>query len=190
VLRVADTCCFRKWSESQPVAESQDTMAFAPNADLTCTICDTLYPTANCVFSFDCATEHGCRGHLCWTCLQKSTLSGMSAEPRCPHCRREVRKYTYAYFARHCRFDTLQDRADRADKLQAELNQQKYLMIAVSSERDMLRERLSQWRAWSSATRSALMSMPSSSAHVSASARAERSRSPPPVHRFEGEYTG
>ena len=165
-------------------------MAFALNADLTCTICETLYATANCVFSFDCAVEHGCRGHLCWTCLQKHTLSGMSAETRCPHCRRPVSKYTYTHFAMQGRMDALQDRADRAEKLQAELNQQKQLLIAVSGERDMIRDRLSQWRAWSSTTRSALMAMPSSSAQVSTSVRPERSRSPPSARSFEGECNG
>lgn len=45
-------------------------MSFSANDELFCPICDTLYATANSAFVLSCADD-GCKGHLCFDCLQK-----------------------------------------------------------------------------------------------------------------------
>ena len=84
---------------------------------------------------------------------------------------------------------------DRVDELQAETNQLKQKVMFLTGERDGLqhtmyglRELSNQWKAWATASRSVLMTMPGSDPQPPPRA-AERSRSP--VTRAPlGEYNG
>ena len=154
-------------------------MPFIPNDSFACQICEKVYETGNHAFALSCADE-GCRSNMCWDCLQKAVFSGMH-EQKCPHCRRTVTGHTYALFANYKLAASLEEKLSSA---QAERK-----MVFANGERDMLMDRINQWRDWSLASKATLLNMPPS-AQPARSVRLDRSRSPPAARAPTGEYNG
>ena len=166
-------------------------MPFVANEDLCCPICENAYATANSAFSLDCS-EQGCRGHLCFDCLQKSCFPGNSAADKtCPHCRRAVKSYSYAFFAVQKQVTGLQDKLSAAD---AETSRLKKNLLIAKFDAQRAMERLDEWGAWATASKSALLAMPSSATLAVVLSPRARSRSPRRQVRPSGvmyaEYDG
>ena len=163
-------------------------MSFSANDELFCPICDTIYATANSAFVLSCADD-GCKGHLCFDCLQKAVFPGNAQEKTCPHCRRSVASYSYAFFGTHKSVSQLQDKVGMAE---IEVNRLKKTLAAAKNEAEQASSRLVDWCRWGTAAKAALGNMPSSAAppHVRGAAagaaaagvqpepEAARSRSP------------
>jgi uncharacterized Zn-finger protein len=159
-------------------------MSFSANDELFCPICDTLYATANSAFVLSCADD-GCKGHLCFDCLQKAVFPGNAQEKSCPHCRRAVTTYSYAFFGTHKCVSQLQDKVGMAE---IEVNRLTKRLAAAKTDAEQFSSRLVDWCRWGTAAKAALGNMPSSATppHVrggaSAGAQPEpeaaRSRSP------------
>ena len=172
-------------------------MPFVANEDLCCPICDTVYATANSAFVLTCSDE-GCKGHLCFDCLQLAVFPGNSTQDRmCPHCRRTVQGYSYAFFGTHKSVSALQDKLSSAD---AEASRLRKRLATAKAEAEQSTSRLNEWCVWATAAKSALLAMPSSATppHVRVvvsgppESEAGRSRSPRQV-RPSGvfpEYNG
>ena len=159
-------------------------MPFVPNDTFACQICEKIYETGNHAFTLSCA-EEGCRGHMCWECIQKAVFSNMH-DQKCPHCRRSVTSYTYALFSNCKLIASLEEKLSSA---QADLGALKRNIVFANGERDMLMDRINQWRDWSLASKAILLNMPPS-AQPARSVRLDRSRSPPATRAPLGEYNG
>ena len=176
-------------------------MPFAANEELCCPICEVIYSTANSSFVLSCAKE-GCQGHLCFDCLQKAVFPGNRSSQdgtTCPHCRRTVDSYSYAFFAAHKNVSALQDKLTASD---ADAKRLTKSLATAKAQADEATHRLQDWCAWATATKSAIQAMPSSAIppHVRAFAGPQldsdtaRSRSPRSSVRTSGamysEYNG
>ena len=173
-------------------------MTFSANDDLSCPICETLYATANSVFVLSCADD-GCKGHMCFDCMQRAVFPGNAQEKSCPHCRRAVATYSYAFFGTHKCVSELQDKVGLAE---IEVGRLKRSLAAAKAEAEQATSRLTEWCRWATAAKAALVSMPSSAtppqlrgAAVSAQPEPDsRSRSPRQQVRPAGvlyaEYSG
>ena len=159
---------------------------FIANADLCCQICEKTYATANSALSLDCALKHGCKNHMCFDCIQKSSFSEITPEKKCPFCRRDVECYTFAYFANVKAVAPLQDQVEKAN---AEVTRLQHLVALANADQDMLRSRLNAWKSWAGTARASLLDMPDGQANR-APVHVDRSRSPPSARNFEGEYRG
>ena len=175
-------------------------MPFAANEELCCPICEVTYSTSNSVFTLSCAAV-GCQGHLCFDCLQKAVFPGNRSSQdgaTCPHCRRAVDSYSYAFFAAHKNVSALQDKLTASD---ADVKRLTKSLATAKAQADEATQRLQDWCAWATATKGAIQAMPSSAIppHVRAfsgpqpDSEAARSRSPRSV-RVSGvmysEYNG
>lgn len=128
-------------------------------------------------------TLRGCKGHMCFDCLQKAVFPGNSAqESSCPHCRRAVSNYSYAFFATYKNVSLLQD---KLSGFETEVGRMKKHLAVARAEAEQATTRLDEWCRWATAAKSSLQAMPSSSmphAHVSAPPQRDsetaRSRSP------------
>ena len=160
-------------------------MPFAANEELCCPICEVIYSTANSVFVLSCAAD-GCQGHLCFDCVQKAVFPGNQTaqdDSKCPHCRRVVDSYSYAFFAAHKNVSTLQDKLSASD---AEVKRLTKSLATAKAQAEESTHRLKDWCQWATATKSAIQAMPSSATppHVRAFAGTQpdsetrRSRSP------------
>ena len=160
-------------------------MSFSANDELFCPICDTLYATANSAFVLSCADD-GCKGHLCFDCMQKAVFPGNAQEKTCPHCRRSVATYSYAFFGTHKSVSQLQDKVAMAE---VEVNRLTKRLAASKADAEQFSSRLVDWCRWGTAAKAALGNMPSSATppHVRGGAsagtqpeqpEAARSRSP------------
>jgi hypothetical protein len=153
-------------------------MAFAANEELTCPICEVVYSTANATFTLSCAAE-GCQGNLCFDCLQKAVFPGnrSSDGSNCPHCRRAVDSYSYAFFASHKNVSALQDKLSASD---AEVKRLTKSLATAKAQAEDSMNRLKDWCQWATATKSAIQAMPSSATPPRARSFASppRSRSP------------
>ena len=179
-------CTARSVSQalSRPSLITLCLMSFSANDELFCSICDTLYATANSAFVLSCADD-GCKGHLCFDCMQKAVFPGNAQEKTCPHCRRSVATYSYAFFGTHKSVSQLQDKVAMAE---VEVNRLTKRLAAAKADAEQFSSRLVDWCRWGTAAKAALGNMPSSATppHVrggaAASAQPEpeaaRSRSP------------
>ena len=162
-------------------------MSFSANDELFCPICDTVYATANSAFVLSCADD-GCKGHLCFDCLQKAVFPGNAQEKTCPHCRRAVATYSYAFFTTHKSVSQLQDKVGMAE---IEVNRLTKRLAAAKTDAEQFSSRLIDWCRWGTAGKAALGNMPSTATppHVRGAAagaaagvqpepEAARSRSP------------
>ena len=107
-------------------------------------------------------------------------------DQKCPHCRRPATHYTYALFSNCKLIVSLEEKLSTA---QAELAALKRKAVFANGERDMLMDRINQWRDWSLASKAVLLNMPPS-AQPARSVRLDRSRSPPITRAPLGEYNG
>ena len=117
----------------------------------------------------------------------------------CPHCRRAVLGYSYAFFAAHKSASNLQDRLSLSE---AEVIRMKKTLAVAKAEAEQATHRVDEWCRWATAAKSALQAMPSSATppHVRAFAGPQpdsdtaRSRSPRSSVRTSGamysEYNG
>ena len=153
-------------------------------------------------FVLSCAGD-GCQGHLCFDCVSKAVFPGNRSSQdgaHCPHCRRVVDSYSYAFFAAHTNVSALQDKLAASD---AELKRLNKSLTTAKAQAEESTQRLKDWCAWAAATKAAIQAMPSSAIppHVRASAgsqpdaeTAPRSRSPRSSVRVSGvmysEYNG
>jgi hypothetical protein len=137
-------------------------MSFAANEELCCPICDVVYSTANSAFVLSCSAD-GCQGHLCFDCLQKACFSGTRSSQDggglCPHCRRAVDSYSYAFFAAHKNVSALQDKLSASD---AEVKRLTKSLATAKAQAEESTSRLKDWCQWGTATKSAIQAMPSS----------------------------
>ena len=159
-------------------------MTFAQNTTQCCQICDTVYATANQAFALNCADE-GCKAHTCFDCLQKAVFSDSGNQDKlCPHCRRPVHSYSYAFFSVRQDVKALGVQLAAAD---AEATRLKSRLAMAKSKADRTIQRLDDWRTWAAASKNALLAMPSAASlsHVVN----PRSRSRSPSVRYV-EYTG
>ena len=128
---------------------------------------------------------------------QKLRLRGVfpgnsSGEATCPHCRRVVVGYTYAFFATHRSVSELQD---KFSQLEAKVNRMNKNIALAKADSEAATRRVDEWCRWATAAKASLQAMPPSSmptVHVvvaphpeSETARRSRSRS-----RIIGEYNG
>ena len=132
-------------------------MSFSANDELFCPICDTLYATANSAFVLSCADD-GCKGHLCFDCMQKAVFPGNAQEKTCPHCRRSVATYSYAFFGTHKSVSQLQDKVAMAE---VEVNRLTKRLAASKADAEQFSSRLVDWCRWGTAAKAALGNMPS-----------------------------
>ena len=132
-------------------------MSFSANDELCCPICDTLYATANSAFVLSCADD-GCKGHLCFDCLQKAVFPGNAQDKTCPHCRRSVATYSYAFFGTHKSVSQLQDKVAMAE---VEVNRLTKRLAAAKADAEQFSSRLVDWCRWGTAAKAALGNMPS-----------------------------
>jgi hypothetical protein len=160
-------------------------MPFVANEELCCPICDVLYSTASSAFVLSCAKD-GCQGHLCFECLQRAVFPGNRSSQdatTCPHCRRAVLGYSYAFFAAHKNVSALQDKLTASE---AEMGRLTKSLATARAQAEEATHRLTDWCRWATAAKSALQAMPSSATppHVRAvvsphpDSEAARSRSP------------
>ena len=161
-------------------------MPFAANEELCCPICDVTYSTANSVFTLSCSAE-GCQGHMCFDCVQKAVFPGTRSSQdgsSCPHCRRVVDSYSYAFFAAHKNVSILQDKLSASD---AEVKRLTKNLATAKAQAEESTNRLKDWCQWATATKSFIQAMPSSATppHIRAfaghqldSETGRRSRSP------------
>ena len=157
-------------------------MSFSANDDLFCPIWDTLCATANSVFSLSFA-NNGCKGHMCFDCMQGAVFPGNAQEKTCPHCRRAVATYSYAVFGTHKSVSQLQDKLGLAE---IEVSRLTKRLAAAKADAEQASSRLVEWCRWGTAAKAALGNMPYSAsppqARVAVSSQPEteaaRSRSP------------
>ena len=136
-------------------------MSFLANEELCCPICGVIYFTPNSAFSLSCAAQ-GCQGHLCFDCLQQAVFPGNQIaldDSKCPHCRRVVDSYSYAFFGAHRFVSTLQDRLS-ASAVEVERLTKSLATTKAQAAESM--HRLEEWCEWATATKSAIQAMPSS----------------------------
>ena len=136
-------------------------MSFLANEELCCPICGVIYFTPNSAFSLSCAAQ-GCQGHLCFDCLQKAVFPGNRIsldDTKCPHCRRVVDSYSYAFFAAHSHVSSLQDRLSASD---VEVKRLTKSLATTKAQAAESMHRLQEWCEWATATKSAMQAMPSS----------------------------
>jgi uncharacterized Zn-finger protein len=152
-------CTIRSVSQalSRPSLIPLCLMSFSANDELFCPICDTIYATANSAFVLSCADD-GCKGHLCFDCLQKAVFPGNAQEKTCPHCRRAVATYSYAFFTTHKSVSQLQDKVGMAE---IEVNRLTKRLAAAKNEAEQASSRLVDWCRWGTAAKAALGNMPS-----------------------------
>lgn len=171
-------------------------MPFVANDELCCPICDVLYSTANSAFVLSCAKD-GCQGHLCFECLQRAVFPGNRSSQdatTCPHCRRAVLGYSYAFFAAHKNVSALQDKLTASE---AEVGRLTKSLATARTQAEEATRRLNDWCRWATAAKSALQAMPSSATppHVRAvvspqpDSEAARSRSPRSVRPSGALYS-
>ena len=132
-------------------------MSFSANDELFCPICDTIYATANSAFVLSCADD-GCKGHLCFDCLQKAVFPGNAQDKTCPHCRRAVATYSYAFFTTHKSVSQLQDKVGMAE---IEVNRLTKRLAAAKADAEQASSRRVDWCRWGTAAKAALGNMPS-----------------------------
>jgi len=151
-------------------------MSFATNTILCCQICDTVYATANHAFALNCADE-GCKAHTCFDCMQKAVFSGSGNQDKlCPHCRRPVHSYSYAFFSVCQDMKALREQLAAAD---AEATHLKSRLAMSKLKADRAAQRLDDWRTWATASKNALLAMPSAATLPHVVSPRPRSRSPP-----------
>ena len=127
-----------------------------------------------------------------WESRGVGAAGGVSAAIVWPRVGACPRRYSYTFFAVMKNTNRLQD---RVAELQGETAQLKQKVTFLTGERDGLQHRLlglrefsNQWKAWATASRSVLLSMPGAEPQPPPRA-SERSRSP--VTRAPlGEYNG
>ena len=111
-------------------------------------------------------------------------------EAMCPHCRRVVSHYSYAFFATHKSVSCLQD---KIAALESEIGRAKKNLAHAKAEAEQATARVGDWCTWARAAKSSIQAMPPSSmphAHTSVPPHREseiaRSRSPrqPPQVRL------
>ena len=116
-----------------------------------------------------------------------------SGEATCPHCRRVVIGYTYAFFATLKFVSELQD---KVSQLEAKVNRMNKNIALTKADSEAATRRVDEWCRWATAAKASLQAMPPSSmpsVHVvvgphpesETTARRSRSRS-----RIVGEYNG
>ena len=159
-------------------------MAFAANTVLCCQICDTVYATANHAFALNCSDE-GCKAHLCFDCMQKAVFAGSGHQDKlCPHCRRPVHSYSYAFFSEHQNVKALREQLIAAE---AEATHLKTRLAMSKCLAQRAAQRLDDWRKWAAESKNALLAMPSAAAPPRVVSPQPRSRSPRPRYV---EYNG
>ena len=135
-------------------------MAFVPNEDLFCPICDVVYASANSAFALSCAKD-GCKGHMCFDCISKAVFPGnRSVDPTCPHCRRVVLSYSYAFFETHKSVDALQG---KIAQLESEVGSMKKNVAMAKADAEQATRRLDEWHRWATSAKSSFQGMPPSS---------------------------
>ena len=118
---------------------------------------------------------------MCYDCVQQTVFPGNGADAEtCPHCRRPVDAYSYAFFAAHKNVSSLQD---RLSSLNAEVSGLKKSLAAANAEAEDANVRVDEWKRWAWVAKGKLASMPPSGAplvHVRSEpgSEAPRSRSP------------
>ena len=112
----------------------------------------------------------------------QAVFPGNSTEAICPHCRRGVSHYSYAFFATFKNVSILQD---RVAALQSEVGRSKKHLALTKAEAEQATSRLRGWSRWATAAKGSLQAMPPSSmphVHVSVPPQGDsetaRSRSP------------
>ena len=126
----------------------------------------------------------------------KAVFPGNAQQKVCPHCRRSVATYSYAFFGTHKCVSQLQDKVGMAE---IELGRLKKTLAAAKNEAEQASSRLVDWCRWGTAAKAALGNMPSSATppHVRGGAaagaqpepEAARSRSPRQVRPSGVLYT-
>ena len=120
--------------------------------------------------------------------------NGGAQEAICPHCRRAVSNYSYAFFATHKSVSCLQD---KISALESEIGRTKKNLAHAKAEAEQATARVGDWCTWARAAKSSIQAMPPSSmphAHTNAPPQREsetaRSRSPrqPQVRLARLEY--
>ena len=152
-------------------------------------ICDVLYATANSAFVLSCAKE-GCRGHLCYDCMQRAVFPGNSSGATCPHCRRAVTGYAYAFFPT---FKSLSKFQDRITQLETKVSRLNKNIALAKADSEAATRRVDEWCRWATAAKSSISNMPPSSMPtvvVSPQLDLESARSRSPRRVGVGEYNG
>ena len=117
--------------------------------------------------------------------MQKAVFSDSGNQDKlCPHCRRPVHSYSYAFFSVRQDVKALEVQLAAAD---AEETRLKSRLAMAKSKADRTIQRLDDWRTWATSSKTALLAMPSAASlsHVVN----PRSRSRSPSVRYV-EYTG
>ena len=117
-------------------------------------------------------------------------------EAMCPHCRRVVSHYSYAFFATHKSVSCLQD---KIAALESEIGRAKKNLAHAKAEAEQATARVGDWCTWARAAKSSIQAMPPSSmphAHTSVpppqrepeTARSRSPRQPPQVRLARLEF--
>ena len=131
---------------------------FAASTDLSCSICESVYLTANDAFVLSCS-DSGCKAMLCIDCMQKAVFASTSnREKLCPHCRRPATSYSYAFFSVHKHANALRDKVF-AKEVEAGRLKKRLASVKIDAELAVLR--LEAWQAWAASSKTALVAMPS-----------------------------
>ena len=127
---------------------------FAASTDLSCSICEGVYLTANDAFVLSCS-DSGCKAMLCIDCMQKAVFaSTTNREKLCPHCRRPATSYSYAFFSVHSAL------RDKVFAKEAEADRLKKRLAGIKIDAELAVRRLQAWQAWAATSESALLAMP------------------------------
>ena len=120
---------------------------------------------------------------MCYDCIQKAVFPGNNGaqDAICPHCRRAVSNYSYAFFSA---FKTVAYLQERLSAVESEVGRTKKHLAVAKAEAKQATARVGEWSRWATAAKSSLQAMPPSSmqhVHVSVPSRESetaRSRSP------------
>ena len=164
---------------SRPIAcSSRAAMPLSvASTDLSCSICDNVYESANDAFVLSCS-DGGCKAMQCIDCMKKAVFAHTSNEEKlCPHCRHPSTSYSYAFFGVHKNVSALRDKISAKD---VEAGRLKKRLESVKIDAELAVQRLDAWQSWAAASKSALLAMPSpeSQQPPAAVSSRERSRSP------------
>ena len=115
--------------------------------------------------------------------VRQAVFPGNGTQAICPHCRRAVSNYSYAYFATFKNVSSLQN---QISDLQFEVGRTKKHLASAKAEAEQATARLREWSRWATTAKNSLQAMPPSSMpnmHVSAPPQGAgpetaRSRSP------------
>ena len=129
--------------------------------------------------------------------MRQAVFPGNSGaqEAMCPHCRRVVSHYSYAFFATHKSVACLQD---KITALESEIGRTKKHLALAKAEAEQATARVGDWCTWARAAKSSILTMPPSSmphAHASVppqrdseTARSRSPRQPPQVRLARLEF--